>query len=226
MGTATTTTRDILGLALLAALSEKPSGRAEAVDAVRAICLPWLTPTSEVVEGLLSEYCRAGYLHKDSRSTRSASPSSGGSLEVTPAGERELRHLVLYRTGQPAHPLVILCESLRLSVANRLDPPTRCEVLRGQIRARCRCLAAQQRRLTRAGSEHPTLANTLRHQIACAQAELDALAGASGTNAGRNPPLAHSHCHRIARAQAELDALAGASRDQEGDTMPFLPFSP
>ena len=46
MGTATpTTTRDILGLALLPSLSEKPSDRARAVDAVRAPCLPRLAPT-------------------------------------------------------------------------------------------------------------------------------------------------------------------------------------
>ena len=44
-----TTTRDILGLALLAALFEKATSRSAAVDAVRGLCLPWLTPTREVV---------------------------------------------------------------------------------------------------------------------------------------------------------------------------------
>ena len=42
-----TTTRDILGLALLAALSERSSTRTEAVDAVRALWLPWLTPSAD-----------------------------------------------------------------------------------------------------------------------------------------------------------------------------------
>ena len=45
----TTTTRDILGLAVLAVLFERPSIRSEAVDSVRGLCLPWLTPTREVV---------------------------------------------------------------------------------------------------------------------------------------------------------------------------------
>ena len=226
METATsTTTREILGLALLAVLGEKPSSRAEAVDAVRELCLPRLTPTREVVAGLLFEYCEAGYLRAASQLVRDARPSDSALLEVTPDGERELRRLVLYRTGQPAHPLVILCESLRLSVANRLDPPARGEVLRGQIQARRRCLAMQQRRLIQAGTANPTLAHTLRHQIDCAQAEFDALARAFWTDPGGSSTLVHSHCHQIARAQAELDALTGESREDKRDAIPFLPFS-
>ena len=191
---APTTTRDILGLALLAVLSEKPLGGTEAVDAVRALCLPWLTPTREVVAGLIFEYRKAGFLDADDQRHRGLCLPGGALLEVTPDGERELRRLVLYRTGQPAHPLVILCESLRLTVANRFDPPTRDQILRGQIRARRRCLAMQRRRLVRAATENPALAHTLRHQIAC--------------------------------AQAEIDALTGGSPEDEGDVMPFLPFSP
>ena len=220
-----TTTRDILGLALLAALSERSSARTEAVDAVRALCLPWLTPTREVVAGLLSEYCEAGFLRATTRCVRDAGWSAAALLEVTPEGERELQRLVLYRTGQPAHPLVILCESLRLSVADRLGPRARGEVLRGQIRARRRCLAMQHRRLARAGTDNPTLVHTLRHQLACAQAEFDALAGVSGKEADERPVLVHSHCRQIARAQAELDALSGEPGDDEGDAIPFLPFS-
>lgn len=52
-----TTTRDILGLAVFAVLFERPSNRSETVDAARGLCLPWLTPTREVVAVLLSEYC-------------------------------------------------------------------------------------------------------------------------------------------------------------------------
>ena len=111
---ASTTTRDILGLALLAALSERPSTRTEAVDAVRALCLPWLTPTREAVAGLLFEYCEAGFLRATNRCTRDAGSLAGALLEITSEGERELQRLVLYRTGQPAHPLVILCETGRL----------------------------------------------------------------------------------------------------------------
>lgn len=223
--TTSTTTRDILGLASLATLSERPSSRSEAVDAVRALCLPWLMPTREVVAGLLSEYCKAGFLRTTNRRTRGAGPLSSGVLEVTSDGERELRRLVLYRTEQPSHLLVILCESLRLSVAKRLDPPARREVLRGQIRARRRCLAMQRRRLVQEGTDNPTLVHTLRHQLACAQAELDVLAGVTRTETGDGPALVHSHCRQIARAQAELDALAGESRDEEGDGIPFLPFA-
>ena len=226
MDTATsTTTRDILGLALLAALTGKPSSRSEAVDAVRGLCLPWLTPTRDVVAGLLSEYCEAGYLRPEGQRVPCACPPGSTRIEVTTDGERELRRLVLYRTGQPAHPLVILCESLRLSAASRLDRAARAEVLRGQIRARRRCLAMQQRRLIDTGSDNPTLANALRHQIACAQAEFDALAGASRRDAGESPAPVHSHRHPIARAQAELDALTGKSHEDEGEALPFLPFS-
>ena len=197
---ASTTTRDILGLALLAALSERSSTRTEAVDAVRALCLPWLTPTRDVVAGLLSEYCEAGFLRATTRWDRDPGSLAVAPLEVTPQGERELQRLVLYRTGQPAHPLVILCESLRLSVADRLDPSARDEVLRGQIRVRRRCLVMQHRRLAKAGTDNPTLAHTLRHQLACAQAELDALAGVSRKKADVRPALVHSHCRQIARA--------------------------
>lgn len=220
-----TTTRDILGLALLAALSERPLNWTGAVDAVRRLCLPWLTPTRDVVAGLLTDYCEAGYLRTMNRRVRDSGRLCCSVLEVTSDGERELRRLVLYRTGQPAHPLAILCESLRLSVADRLDPPVRGEVIRGQIRARRRCLAMQHRCLVNAGTENPTLARTLRHQIACAQAEFDALAGASRNDAGESPALVHSHCRQIARAQAELDALTGESPEEEGDGLPFLPFS-
>ena len=222
---ALTTTRDILGLALLAVLSERSSTRTEAVHAVRALCLPWLIPTREVVAGLLSEYCEAGFLRATTRCARDARSSAAALLEVTPQGERELQRLVLYRTGQPAHPLVILCESLRLSVADRLDPSARGEVLRGQIRARRRCLAMQHSRLAKAGTDNRTLVHTLRHQLACAQAEFDALAGVSRKETDERPALVHSHCRQIARAQAELDALGGESEDDEGDRITFLPFS-
>ena len=112
-----TTTREILGLALLAALCENPSRQTEAVDLVRGLCLPWLTPTREVVAGLLSEYCEAGYLRRANQLIRDPRRSGSALLEVTPDGERELWRLVLYRTGRPAHPLVTLCESfdVRLS---------------------------------------------------------------------------------------------------------------
>ena len=56
------TTRDVLGLALLAALSERPRSRAAAVETVRALCLPWLTLIREAVGGLVSDYCAARYL--------------------------------------------------------------------------------------------------------------------------------------------------------------------
>lgn len=174
---ASTTTHDILGLALLAVLSARPSSRWEAVDAVRGLCLPWLTPTREVVVGLICEYCETGLVGAARGFRRDARPLDGAPLEMTPDGKHELRRLVLYRTGQPPHPLAVLCESLRLSVADRLDPPARDEVFRAQIRARRRCLAMQQRRLVKAGPDNPMLAHTLRHQIACAQAELDALGG-------------------------------------------------
>lgn len=220
-----TTTRDILGLAVLAVLFERPSSQSEAVDAVRGLCLPWLTPTREVVAVLLSEYCEAGFVGVANQLLRDARPSSDVLLETTPDGEHELRRLVLYRTGQPAHHLVILCEALRLSVVNRLDLPAQREVLRGQIRARRRCLAVQQRRLVRAGTENATLVHTLRHQIACAQAEYDALAGSSRTEPAESPAFVHAHFHRIARAQAELDALAGESHEDERDASPLLPVS-
>ena len=219
-----TTTRDILGLALLAALSERSSARTEAVDAVRALCLPWLTPTREVVAGLLSEYCEAGFLCAARELVRDVRPPDGALLEMTPDGKRELRRLVLHRTGQPAHPLVILCESLRLSVVNRLDLPAQGEVLRGQIRARRRCLAMQQSRLVKAGPGSPMLADALRYQIACAQAEFDALARASRTDSEESSALVHSHCHQIARAQAELDALGGEPREDERDAVPLVSF--
>lgn len=220
-----TTTRDILGLGLLAALSERPLNRTEAVDAVRRLCLPWLTPTIDVVTGLLTDYCEAGYLRATDRRIREPARMCSGLLEVTSDGERELRRLVLHRTGPPAHPLAILCESLRLSVIDRLDPPARGELIRGQIRARHRCLAMQHRRLIQAGTENATLARTLRHQIACAQAELDAFACASRNDAGGSAARVHSHCRQIARTQAELDALTGESREEDGDAIPFLPFS-
>ena len=217
-------TRDILGLALLAVLSKRPSSRSEAVDAVRGLCLPWLTPTREVVGGLVSEYFEAGLLYAAREHGRDVRPLDGALLEMTPDGERELRRLVLYRTGQPAHPLVVLCESLRLSVADRLDPPVRDKVFRGQIRARRRCLATQQRRLAGAGPENPVLAHTLRHQLACAQAEFDALVRASRADSGEGSALVHSHCHRIARAQAELDALGGEPREGGRDAEPLVAF--
>ena len=220
-----TTTRDILGLALLAALFEKPASRAAAVDAARGLCLPWLTPTREVLVLLLSEYCEAGYLHARHHLARDAGRPGNALLEVTPEGESELRCLVLHRTAQPAHHLVILCESLRLSVAERLDPPAREEVLRGHIHARRRCLAMQHRRLVTAGTESATLAHTLRYQIACARAEFAVLAGASRTDAGANPVLARMHRHPVVRAQAELDALVADAHEDEGDAIPFLPFS-
>ena len=174
-----TTTRDILGLALLAALSERPSDRTEAVDAVRALCLPWLTPTRDVVEGIVTEYRKAGYVHEgEDPRIRDGGPPGSSRIEVTPAGERELRRLVRHRTGQPPHHLAVLCESLRLAVVDRLDSRTRAALIRGLLRARRRCLAMQRRRLLGAGGANPALTRTLRHLIACAEAELDVVAGA------------------------------------------------
>ena len=56
------TTHDVLGLALLAALSERPRSRAAAVETVRTLCLPWLTLIREAVGGLVCDYCAARYL--------------------------------------------------------------------------------------------------------------------------------------------------------------------
>jgi len=47
------------------------------------------------------------------------------------------------------------------------------------------------------------LAPTLRHQIAYAQAEFDALAHASRADSEESTILVHSHRHQIARTQAE-----------------------
>ena len=222
---AATTTGDILGLALLATLSEKPSSRIEVVDAARALCLPWLTPTREVVAGLLNEFCKAGQVRVAKQGVGEHWQPDSAPLEMTPQGEQELRRLVLYRTARPAHPLAILCESLRLSVVDRLDPCARGEVIRGQIRARRRCLAMQHRRLIKAGTESSTLVQTLHHQIACAQAEFDVLASASRSGAGGGASLVHSHRRRIACAQEESDSLTEISREEESGGIPFLPFS-
>ena len=172
---APTTMRDVLGLALLCALCERPRSPAEAVEAVRRLCLPWLTPTREVVGRLVSEYRAAGYLHPrlDPRSG-----DAGARLGVTPEGERELRRLALHRTGRPAHHLAVLCESLRLAAARRLGPRACAEILDGQIRSRRHCLAVQRGRLAVEGGANPLLVHVLRHRIACAEAELDALVGA------------------------------------------------
>ena len=179
---AATTTRDVLGLAVLSVMVEKPSSCIEAVETVRTLCLPWLTPTRDVVTCLVTDYCMLGYLREDggsqSRPTFRGMGCRGSEcLAVTQDGERELRRLALYGTGQPAHALMILCESLRLSVAHRFDPQARAEILRGQMRARQRCLAVQRSRLVDTESENTIHARILRHQIACAQAELDQLAG-------------------------------------------------
>ena len=220
-----TTTRDILGLAVLAVLIESPSRRAGVVDAVRRLCLPWLTPTREVVTVLLSEYCEAEFVHATNQRLPNVHSSSDLLLAITAAGERELRRLALRRTEHPSHHLAMLCESLRLSIINRLDPVAQREIVRGHIDARRRCLAMQQRRLMEAGTENPTLARTLRHQIACAQAEFDALACTSRMRPERTPAPEHTHSRTIAPAQAEFDALVGEPREDEGDALPFLPFS-
>ena len=225
MGAATPpTTRDILGLALLASLSEKSSDRAEAVDSVLAICLPWLTPTREVISAVLSDHCKAGHLHTRNQHSRDDGRSGGRQLEITPDGERELQRLVVRRTGQPSHLLVHLWESLRFSVAHRLEPEARDEILRRQIRARRRCIAMQHRRLVAAGSENSTLAHALRHQIACAQAEFDAIA--DGFRAEGTERSVIARCPPVARTDVEPDVPAGERGSDEVDAIPFLPFSP
>ena len=83
---ASTTTRDILGLALLAVLSARPSSRTEAVEAVRGLCLPWLTPTREVLAGLIYEYCETGLVCAARGFRGDARPLDGALLEMTPDG--------------------------------------------------------------------------------------------------------------------------------------------
>ena len=83
----------------------------------------------------------------------------------------------------------------------------------------------QHRRLIRAGTENPTLARTLRHQLACAQAEFDTLTGAPLTDSDQCREHVRSHCNQLAGAQAELDTFASESREDQGDGTPFLPFS-
>lgn len=220
---ASTTTHDILGLALLAVLSARPSSRSEAVDAVRGLCLPWLTPTREVVAGIICEYCETGLVRAARGLRRDARPLDGALLEMTSDGEHELRRLVLYRTGQPPHSLVHLWESLRFSVAHRLGPGARDEILRRQIRARRHCIATQHRRLVAAGGEDSTLAHALRHQIACAQAEFDAMADGFRAEAGESPTPVR--CQPVARTDVERNVTAGERSAEEGDAIPFLPFS-
>ena len=217
-----TTTRDILGLALLSTLSGQPLSRTAAVETVRALCLPWLTPTREVVECLVSEYCVARYLYVEGEGDP-RTRSNGSRLWITPGGECELRDLALHRTGRPAHHLAILCESLRLSIAHRLDPRARAEILRAQLRARRRCLAMQHRRLAGAGSANPVLARVLRHQLACVEAEFEAIAKPSG---GAVSPYGGIEVlmSTIAGAQAELDAPARESRTVGRDGSPPFPF--
>lgn len=215
-----TTTHDILGLALLSALSGQPLSRTAAVETVRALCLPWLTPTREVVECIVSEYCVARYLYvEDDPRAR----SNGSRLGITPGGECELRHLALHRTGRPAHHLAILCESLRLSIAHRLGSRAQAEILRAQLRARRRCLAMQHRRLAGAGSANPVLAHVLRHQLACAEAEFEALARPSGGAVSPSGGI-EALMFTIAGAQAELDAPARENRTGGREVSPPFPF--
>ena len=214
-----TTTRDILGLALLATLSARPSPRTEATEAVRVLCLPWLTPTRDVITALVAEYCKTGYLRPggDPSRTRSSGPSDRSRLELTPDGQGELRHLALHRTKQPPHHLALLCESLRFSVVGLYGAHVHAEILHGQIHARRRCLLLQRRRLLGAGGGNPVLASTLRHQITCAEAELDALVGAFCRMWGAR--------ELAARAEAEPGVISGVHRTDEGETAPLLPFS-
>ena len=224
MGTATpTTTRDILGLALLASLCEQPSDRAQAVDAVRALCLPWLTPTREVISAVLSDHCKAGHLHTRDHRARGDDRPGDQQFEITPDGERELQRLVVHRTGQPPHPLVHLWESLRFSVAHRLEPGAQDEILRRQMRARRCCITMQQRRLVAAGGENSTLAHTLRHQIACAQTEFDVIADGFRPQGGESS--APARCQPVARTEFEPDVPVGEGGAEQGDAIPFLPFS-
>ena len=198
---AATTTRDVLGLAVLSVMVETPSSCIEAVESVCTLCLPWLTPTRDVVACLVTDYCMLGYLQEDGRpqprpTNRGMGCRGSECLAITEDGERELRRLALHGTGQPAHALMILCESLRLSVARRLDSQARAEILRGQIRARQRCLAVQRSRLEGAEGADTVLTRVLRHQIACAQAELDQLAGAEESQfaAAADPGCRSSRC--------------------------------
>ena len=128
---------DIIDFAVLGALAEKPRMPPRAHEVVLEICRPWLYPTGDVVRARFGRHLAASRVQLN----------GSGQLELTRSGQATVRAFLVNGVDTASHGLRVLSESLRLSLADQLEPDARVRMFEALLRARDECLAAQVGRL-------------------------------------------------------------------------------
>ncbi len=139
-------TNDLLDLALLGGGHDEPLDLDRVALRVRTFCAPWLTPTTEVVEGRIAALLVRGCLRLDGRY-----------VTITRAGRSALRSLLLRPLHARSHELRFCAENLKLAFIDLLDEREREVVGRELLAARRRCLACIGGLAASCGPDRPAL---------------------------------------------------------------------
>ena len=156
-------TTDLLDLALLGAGHDAPLDLDRVTLRVRTFCAPWLTPTTEVVEGRVAALLVRRWVRLD-----------GQRVEVTAAGRSALRSLMLRPLRAGTHELRFCLENLKLAFIDLVDESEREVIGRELLAARRRCLACIDGLATSRGPDRPSLRAclSLRRRLMTAEVEV------------------------------------------------------
>jgi hypothetical protein len=139
-------TTDLLDLALLGAGHDGPLDLDRMALRVRTLCAPWLTPTTEVVEGRVATLLVRGCLRLEA-----------SQVSVTSGGRSALRALMLRPLRARSHELRFCLENLKLAFIDLVDASERAVIGRELLAARRRCLACIGGLAASCGPDRPAL---------------------------------------------------------------------
>ncbi len=125
----------VIDLAVLGLLIDGPTPSGALCAHVQAVCHPWLTPTHCVISDRLVAWMERGAVTLE----------ADGRVALTPTGREHLRGLVARPAADHCHGLLPLVETLKLALADQLDPGERQALLHELVKLRARCLRAQSR---------------------------------------------------------------------------------
>lgn len=169
---------DLIDLALLGTARVGDLSLDELCERARELCLPWLSPTCELVLGRTARLVAAGHLAMPLR-------DPGPRLQPTTSGDGLFECLMRRPLAAPTHDLRFCAENLKLAFLPGPDEPLRAAVSDDMLMARQRGMACVERQLVACGEDRPLLRTCLDRQRRLMSAELDVLGSEIGAAAAR-----------------------------------------
>ena len=156
---------DIIDFAVLGSLAERPRMPMDTIEFVRELCHPWLWPTGDVVRARLSRHLEAHLIEV----------TTTKQLHLTHTGQEAVRAYVAHGIATHSHELEVLCESLRLALADQLEPEARVHMYEALLHARDSCLANQLGRLSACRTLGKAAEASVQYGVAMAEAQRAAI---------------------------------------------------